>query len=331
MRDTSGPVNPTVNSSHLLNMSRQNTLSLLLLFTLVASSLQFTSLSSSEVDAIKKKIRTVVRGPTLATAVRLSFHDCVGGCNGCLNVNNPDNAGLADLVASLDTVYTTNGYDTVLSRADFWALAGVYAVDKTIELNNDDCEEDDCEVPDSGLIFQWGRTDCDTAPYTDVDIGLPSALLNHSNVMSFFATEFGFDNNETVALLGAHTLGRASSENSGFSGTWIVGQANFFNNEYYKKLVDSNLSWRHRDAGSDNWQWNVQGEVFMLNVDVALYKDILVNSVGESSCDFTTCANAPTATAVEAFAASNDAWITEFTKVFTKMLAHGNFTLNDLL
>ena len=53
-------------------------------------------------------------------------------------------------------------------------------------------------------------------------------------VMSFFATEFGFDNNETVALLGAHTLGRASSENSGFSGTWIVGQANFFNNEYYK-------------------------------------------------------------------------------------------------
>ena len=78
MRDTSGPVNPTVNSSHLLNMSRQNTLSLLLLFTLVASSLQFTSLSSSEVDAIKKKIRTVVRGPTLATAVRLSFHDCVG-------------------------------------------------------------------------------------------------------------------------------------------------------------------------------------------------------------------------------------------------------------
>ena len=52
--------------------------------------------------------------------------------------------------------------------------------------------------------------------------------------MSFFANEFGFDNNETVALLGAHTLGRASSENSGFSGTWIVGQANFFNNEYYK-------------------------------------------------------------------------------------------------
>merc|ERR1712002_494573 len=312
------------------NMSH-HILSLLLVLSLATSAMmQFTSLSSTEVEAVKKKLRSVVRGSALPTAVRLSFHDCVGGCDGCLNVNNPDNAGLADLVASLDTVYTSNGYDTILSRADFWALAGVYAVDKTIELNNDACEEDDCEVPDSGLVFQWGRTDCDTAPHTDVDVHLPSALLNHSNVMSFFANEFGLDDNETVALLGAHTLGRASSENSGFSGTWIVGEANFFNNEYYKKLVDSSLSWRHRDAGVDNWQWNVQGEVFMLNVDVALYKDILVDSLGESSCDFTTCAAAPTAATVEAFAASNDVWIPEFTKVFTKMQAHGNFTLNDL-
>merc|ERR1711970_929941 len=312
------------------NMSH-HILSLLLVLSLATSAMmQFTSLTSTEVEAIKKKLRSVVRGSTLPTAVRLSFHDCVGGCDGCLNVNNHDNAGLADLVASLDTLYLANSYDSLLSRADFWALAGVYAVDKTIELNNDDCEEDDCEVPDSGLVFQWGRTDCDTAPFTDVDVGLPSALLNHSNVMSFFTNEFGSDDNETVALLGAHTLGRASSENSGFSGTWIVGEANFFNNEYYKKLVDSSLSWRHRDAGSDNWQWNVQGEVFMLNVDVALYKDILVDSVGESSCGFTTCVNSPTATAVQAFAASNDVWITEFSKVFTKMLAHGNFTLNDL-
>merc|ERR1711874_388850 len=309
------------------NMSH-HILSLLLVLSLATSAMmQFTSLSSTEVEAIKKKLRSVVRGSALPTAVRLSFHDCVGGCDGCLNVNNHDNAGL---VASLDTLYLANSYDSLLSRADFWALAGVYAVDKTIELNNDDCGEDDCEVPDSGLVFQWGRTDCDTAPYTDVDVGLPSALLDHAHVMSFFAGEFGFDDNETVALLGAHTLGRASSDNSGFSGTWINGEANFFNNEYYKKLVDSSLTWRHRDAGTDNWQWNVLGEVFMLNADVALYKDILVNSVGESSCDFTTCAAAPTATAVDAFAASNDAWIAEFTKVYTKMLAHGNFTLSDL-
>jgi len=311
-------------------MSPHYLLSTLLVSTLVGSSLQFVSPTTSEITAMKNKIRSVVRGSTLATTVRLAFHDCVGGCDGCLNINNADNAGLADIVASLDTVYTDNGYDSILSRADFWALAEIYAVDKTIELNNADCEEDDCEVPDSGLVFQWGRVDCDTAPYTDVDVGLPSAKLDHANVMSFFANEFGFDDNETVALLGAHTLGRASSDNSGFSGTWINGEANFFNNEYYKKLVDSSLTWRHRDAGTDNWQWNVPQEVFMLNVDVALYKDITPDAVGESACDFDTCADAPTATAVEAFAASNEVWITAFTKVFTKMIAHGSTGLSDL-
>jgi len=115
-------------------MIQRNILSLILLTTVISLSLGFTSLSSTQVDAIKRQIRTVVRGSTLPTAVRLSFHDCVGGCDGCLNVNNHDNAGLADLVSSLDTVYTTNSYDSVLSRADFWALAGIYAVDKTIQL-----------------------------------------------------------------------------------------------------------------------------------------------------------------------------------------------------
>ena len=51
---------------------------------------------------------------------------------------------------------------------------------------------------------------------------------------------------------------------------------------------------------------------------------------GESSCDFTTCESASTASVVEEFAASNDVWITEFTKVFTKMQAQGASELNDL-
>ena len=80
---------------------------------------------------------------------------------------------------------------------------------------------------------------------------------------------------------------------------------------------------------------------------------------GESSCDFTTCEAASTATAVEAFAASNEVllldilsylssilessyvfwhighcvfrkvWIPAFAEVFTKMLAHGSTELFD--
>ena len=42
-------------------------------------------------------------------------------------------------------------------RADLWALAGIYAVDKGIEFANDACSAEECAVPASGLVFQWGR------------------------------------------------------------------------------------------------------------------------------------------------------------------------------
>ena len=69
---------------------------------------------------------------------------------------------------------------------------------------------------------------------------------------------------------------------------------------------------------------------FMLDADVALYKDIQVDEDGKSSCDFETCDPAPTASVVEAFAASNEAWIPAFSSVFTKMLAHGTSQLQHL-
>ena len=116
----------------------------------------------------------------------MSVH--TGGCDGCLNLDNPDNAGLGDLVQSLETLYQEQGYSDILSRstkccikylhitylqryltslyllplnsdnrADFWALAGITAVDKGIEISNEGCLADDCAVPESGLVFQWGR------------------------------------------------------------------------------------------------------------------------------------------------------------------------------
>ena len=48
-------------------------------------------------------------------------------------------------------------FATCENRADFWALAGITAVDKGIEISNEGCLADDCAVPESGLVFQWGR------------------------------------------------------------------------------------------------------------------------------------------------------------------------------
>ena len=41
---------------------------------------------------------------------------CTGGCDGCLNVNNPDNKGLESLVAKLEDVYQENNFTNIISR-----------------------------------------------------------------------------------------------------------------------------------------------------------------------------------------------------------------------
>ena len=41
----------------------------------------------------------------MAKMIRIGFHDCVGGCDGCLNVDNDSNAGLSGIVATLEDLF----------------------------------------------------------------------------------------------------------------------------------------------------------------------------------------------------------------------------------
>merc|ERR1719500_1655462 len=91
------------------------------------------------VEKIEKELDRVIEKKKLPAALRLAFHDCVGGCDGCLNVHNEANTGLQPFMKTLDNLYKAKQYANVLSRADFWALASVYAVRKTVELNNQLC------------------------------------------------------------------------------------------------------------------------------------------------------------------------------------------------
>ena len=75
--------------------------------------------------------------------LRLTFHDCVGitsvslhhclkvpnsfvpanvwhtgGCDGCINVEDSSNNGLADLIADLEDAYQKNDFNDTLSR--YW-------------------------------------------------------------------------------------------------------------------------------------------------------------------------------------------------------------------
>ena len=73
----------------------------------------------------------------LATTVRLTFHDCSGPgeagsteiaqCNGCIDFQNDDHAGLQSTVEQLQTIYNS-GWNNLMSRADFWSAAGIIII-----------------------------------------------------------------------------------------------------------------------------------------------------------------------------------------------------------
>jgi hypothetical protein len=90
----------------------------------------------------------------LATLIKIvlgikGFHDCVGGCDGCLNLDNPNNAGLGPIIEALEELYTGNGYFAWgVSRADFWALAATVSVERGVQLANEQPTSSGCGCED---------------------------------------------------------------------------------------------------------------------------------------------------------------------------------------
>ena len=73
----------------------------------------------------------------LASTIFFSaFHSCVGGCNGCINLAQSPNAGLGEALEPLEEKYTKLGLgEEGISRADFWAFAGMVAIEKGASLS----------------------------------------------------------------------------------------------------------------------------------------------------------------------------------------------------
>ena len=72
-----------------------------------------------------------------------AFHDCVGNkCDGCINLDNPSNAGLDGVIKFLDGLYVGTYIEDV-SRADFWQIANMAAIEHSMNLNNNKCANDD--------------------------------------------------------------------------------------------------------------------------------------------------------------------------------------------
>jgi len=326
---------------------------LLGLLARLASS-EFSAPTAAQVTAIKNVLRTqyLNNAGYMAKAVRLGFHDCVGTkCDGCINLGNSANNGLADVITFLDSIYV-GAYDTLMSRADFWQLAAIEATEFAIVRNNRQGANE--AMPTSTMTFRWGREDCTDSPTTTETHVFPDPTMSRSEMMNFFSQNYGFSENEVTAVMGAHTLGGAD-EDSGYKGVWVVGEANLFNPNYYKLLLGDTVSYTNvaidrpdSDGDGDRkWQWNVFDSTsgtrvgFQLNTDMELSYDIDVDKNVGTSClpvssdaaatTANACTEATTRSLVQTYASNGTAFWEDYKSVYDKLSSHGYTSLEQVV
>jgi len=313
-------------------------------------------ITDSQADIIRTAVRDAIdvnedEGGTMvlrAGLVRLAFHDCVGDrCDGCINMALDDNAGLDTYINYTDHLYDdtdVDGYtmrELGFSRADFWALAAVEALDySTEDAQSSGCRRTGCTYVYADITYQQGRVDCDTSPTTTEEADYPSGIGDTDHVVDFFADTFNFTEQETTAIMGAHALGAAHRDASGFVGPWTERQKQF-SNQYYIDMFDGSLGWEMVQKGTRNnrvYQWtsaNSTSSRMMLNADMALIFDIGdTTSEGEVvDCIYSTCPDATGDTEYWAliYANDNEYFLEHFGLAFTKMINHGYDSSSDVL
>lgn len=154
----------------------------------------FTGSPADAIADAQRLIRDIVRDDPLMGPkfVRLTFHDCVGGCDGCVDLADSGNFGLDEPMAELEPLEAR--FVQQLTRADIWSLAGIEAANFMQRRES---------VPYE--FNYYGRATCNDRTGGPT-IAMPSAHLTIDGVLDFFADEFDFNERESVAIMGAHTL-----------------------------------------------------------------------------------------------------------------------------
>ena len=118
----------------------------------------------SEIHKICESIRNGLgtSEPFSTAVVRLGFHDCVGGCDGCLNFEDVNNNGLQPITQLLEDIYWQNGFDALLSHADYWAMATTIGVQDAMKKALGICQSNCGPLP--CIPYYFGRKECSNAP-----------------------------------------------------------------------------------------------------------------------------------------------------------------------
>ena len=65
----------------------------------------------------------------------------------------------------------------------------------------------------------------------------------HKLQFGYYEIYVSFPLLKVAALMGAHTLGIAQTENSGYDGTWDETGRGKFRNKYYQLMLDQSVEW----------------------------------------------------------------------------------------
>ncbi|KAJ1469661.1 heme peroxidase [Baffinella frigidus] len=206
-------------------------------------------------------------GPLL---VRLAWHASgtydvttkTGGSDGATMRFTPEaahgaNAGLAEARKRLEKIAAKH---TGLSYSDLWILASVVAIK---------------EMGGPDIPFHAGRVDRPSGEWCTPDGRLPDADKGTkpgtiAHIRQIFYC-MGMNDQEIVALFGAHALGRCHTDRSGYDGPWTRAPTTM-SNEYYRLLVET--KWVKKAWKGPVQYENTDGaDLMMLPTDMALIED----------------------------------------------------------
>ncbi|KAI8575552.1 hypothetical protein K450DRAFT_261206 [Umbelopsis ramanniana AG] len=231
--------------------------------------------------------------------VRLAWHASgtydvetkTGGSNGATMRFEPEALHAANngLAIARDRLEPIKKKFPEISYGDLWTLAGVCAVQEL-----------------GGPTIPWrpGRQDVDDGKSCTPDGRLPDAGQGERHIRDIFY-RMGFDDQEIVALAGAHSLGRCHPDRSGFEGPWQEAPT-VFTNEYYKALRDRKwVKKTVKASGAQQWVDKKNPDVMMLPAEIAMYNDKAFKKFFNEYAD------------------SEEKFFTDFSKVFNKLLELG--------
>ncbi|ODQ63092.1 mitochondrial putative cytochrome c peroxidase [Nadsonia fulvescens var. elongata DSM 6958] len=142
-----------------------------------------------------------------------------------------------------------------ITYADLWTLAGVVALKF-------------CGGPSAP--WSPGRKDYEDALNVPPNGRLPDGALGAQHFRDIFY-RMGFNDQEIVALCGAHNMGRCHPDRSGWDGPWVPNPTTF-SNTYFKLLL--NEDWHKKELGNGLFQFmDEDEEIMMLPIEMTLLED----------------------------------------------------------